>query len=157
MPQRHDPRCGGRARSSLLLGAGLIALAASAMLWLAQQHDSRQIDAGRALFEGDQALAARIAGHESALPAPASRCVNCHGPPAGSEPVPASVRPLSAATLAEPVARRGGPPSRYDARSLCTLLRSGVDPAHVMVQRAMPRFDIDDLQCEALWQYLTNR
>jgi hypothetical protein len=64
---------------------------------------------------------------------------------------------LSAATLAEPVARRGGPPSRYDARSLCTLLRSGVDPAHVMVQRAMPRFDIDDLQCEALWQYLTNR
>jgi hypothetical protein len=157
MPQRHEPPCGGRARSALLLGAGLIALAAAATLWLAQQRENRQIDAGRAIFEGGQALDARIAGHESPLPAQASRCVNCHGAPAGSEPVPASVRPLSAATLAEPVARRGGPPSRYDARSLCTLLRSGVDPAHVMVQRAMPRFDIDDLQCEALWQYLRKR
>jgi hypothetical protein len=155
MPRRHEPRCRGRARSALLLGAGLIALAAVGTLWLAQQRENRQIDAGRAIFEGDQALDARIAGHESALPAQASRCVNCHGAPAGSEPVPLPL--LAAATLAEPVARRGGPPSRYDARSLCTLLRSGVDPAHVMVQRAMPRFDIDDLQCEALWQYLKNR
>jgi hypothetical protein len=117
MPQRHDPRCGGRARSSLLLGAGLIALAASAMLWLAQQHDSRQIDAGRALFEGDQALAARIAGHESALPAPASRCVNCHGPPAGSEPVVAR-RPavaLRRAVAVHLVAQRRGSGARDGA------------------------------------------
>jgi hypothetical protein len=151
MPQRHEPRCRGRARSALLLGASLIASAAAAALWLAQQHDNRQIDAGRAIFEGDQALQARIAGHESALPAQASRCVNCHG---AARPAGPSVPVLSAATLAAPVARRGGPPSRYDERALCTLLRTGVDPAHVMVARTMPRFVIDEKQCEALWQYL---
>jgi hypothetical protein len=52
------------------------------------------------------------------------------------------------------MARRGGPPSRYDAHALCTLLQTGVDPSHVMVARTMPRFEIDNLQCEALWQYL---
>lgn len=131
-----------------------MALAAIGSVWLAQQRERSLIDSGRALFHGEQGLPARVAGHDTPLPVAASRCINCHGAQAaGSAPVTV----LSAATLAEPVARRGGPPSRYDARSLCTLLRRGVDPAHVMLPRAMPRFDIDDLQCEALWQYLTNR
>ena len=51
--------------------------------------------------------------------------------------------------------RRGGPPSRYDAAGLCTLLRSGVDPAHVIILRTMPRYDINDADCQSLWLHLT--
>jgi hypothetical protein len=52
-------------------------------------------------------------------------------------------------------ARRGGPPSNYDRDGLCTLLRRGVDPAHVMISVEMPRYTIDDSDCHALWRYLT--
>jgi hypothetical protein len=111
---------------------------------------------GRALFLGEAALPARIHGQDFALPAQASRCVNCHGPaaaPAGASAAAAPV--LSAATLAQPLRRRGGPPSRYDAAALCTLLRSGVDPAYVIIQRTMPRYQITDDDCRSLWLHLS--
>lgn len=114
---------------------------------------------GRQVFNGQAALAARIAGQDFALPAEASRCVNCHGPAragAGSAATGTQrIGPvLTAATLAEPLRRRGGPPSRYDAASLCTLLRSGVDPAHVIIARTMPRYEIADADCQSLWLHL---
>jgi hypothetical protein len=49
---------------------------------------------------------------------------------------------LDAHALLTKVSRRNGPPSRYDARTFCTLLRTGVDPARIQVARIMPRFDI---------------
>ena len=52
---------------------------------------------------------------------------------------------------------RGGPPSGYDRGTLCRLLREGIDPAHVMVTRTMPRFDLDDAACAALWTHLSNQ
>jgi cytochrome c553 len=115
---------------------------------------------GRQLFAGEAPLAARIVGQDFTLPTQATRCVNCHGATAaspassGAAAQPAAPK-LSASTLAEAVRRRGGPPSRYDAAALCVLLRSGVDPAHVMIQRTMPRYELSDADCRALWAHLT--
>jgi hypothetical protein len=117
---------------------------------------------GRQLFDGEFALAARIVGQDFALPAQASRCVNCHGP-ARSDATSSSTAgaqrigpALTANALTDAVRRRGGPPSRYDAASLCTLLRSGVDPAYVIILRTMPRYEISDADCRSLWLHLTD-
>jgi hypothetical protein len=127
---------------------------------------------GRALFVGQAALAARIVGQDFELPVVASRCINCHqtaprspassalggyGGPGGPSSAAPVAPTLTTATLAEPQRRRGGPPSRYDAATLCALLRHGVDPAHVMIQRTMPRYEISDADCRSLWQHLMQR
>jgi hypothetical protein len=117
---------------------------------------------GRDLFDGRIVLPARVHGQDFALPAQASRCAGCHAVPAAVTPAASGAAtsaapPLTAATLSTPARRRGGPPSRYDATSLCTLLRSGVDPAHVMIQRTMPRYEISDTDCQALWLHLLER
>jgi hypothetical protein len=134
-----------------------------AALLLATTEDTIAADVtrGRALFDGSAALAARVHGQDFALPAQASRCVNCHlvpAVPAFAASAPADgAPPLTAESLSTLSRRRGGPPSRYDATSLCTLLRSGVDPAHVMIQRTMPRYEISDTDCQALWLHLLER
>lgn len=117
---------------------------------------------GGALWRGELPLTAHIVGHARALPAAASRCVNCHAvapvAPAGSAVLAArdSAAPvLSAAQLRATVPRRGGPPSRYDAQAFCTLLRTGVDPAGVLLSRDMPRYTLDPRDCQALWTHLT--
>ena len=56
----------------------------------------------------------------------------------------------------QPRSRRGGPPSAYDAASLCELLREGIDPAWVMVRQEMPRYAATDAQCIALWAFLVS-
>jgi hypothetical protein len=128
---------------------------------------------GRGIFDGAVAVPARVLGQDFALPVQASRCVNCHAttatgsaaPPAiGGEAAARSARGLDPAStlgpaltpahLREPRPRRGGPPSRYDAASLCRLLRTGIDPAHVLITPAMPRFDVSDADCLALWRFL---
>lgn len=133
-----------------------LALCGSAAL----ADDAPSTARGRQVFEGDAAVSARIAGQDFALPTEASRCVNCHGAArvgAASSPADAQrIGPaLTAATLGKPTHRRGGPPSRYDAASLCRLLRTGVDPAHVMILRTMPRYEISDNDCQSLWLRLT--
>lgn len=138
----------------LLVAAALAGLAWS--WWQGQQQRAR----GAALFAGEAPLAARLFGHEGTLPAVATRCRNCHEPaaapagPAGSGPY-AGV--LTAASLTTPRPRRGGPPSRFDAAALCALLRTGTDPAHVMIATTMPRYDVSDAQCHDLWAYLQTR
>jgi hypothetical protein len=52
------------------------------------------------------------------------------------------------------LARRGGPPSRFDAAAFCRLLRTGEDPAGVLLPKAMPRYELDDAQCGQLWRFL---
>jgi mono/diheme cytochrome c family protein len=133
-----------------------------ALLVLAATAQADSAARGRQLFEGDLALPARIAGQDFALPAQASRCVNCHGPARGDAASPAAgvqrIGPvLTAGTLTDAVRRRGGPPSRYDAASLCVLLRTGVDPAHVIIPRTMPRYDITETDCRSLWLHLTDQ
>jgi len=142
----------GRRRAPLIaMGAAAAAaaalLAAATAAFLALQGRAE----GAALYEGRQPLVARVSGHEQPLPALATRCVNCH------EGAQAIGPALNERTLAQPLPRRGGPPSRYDAAALCRLLREGIDPASVIVPRAMPRYEIDTRACEALWSHLQNR
>lgn len=138
----------GRARGVALglVGAGVVL----ALTALAFAHRGER-QAGAALYEGRQPLVAQLRGQAWALPAEASRCINCH------EGAQAIGPRLHGRSLAEPLPRRGGPPSRYDAKALCRLLREGVDPAQVLVPQAMPRYTIDDRSCEALWRYLSSR
>lgn len=118
---------------------------------------------GERLFKGETPLAARIWGHESDLPAHASRCTNCHAraaPPPGASAASGPATPLgptlSAASLTSLQRRRGGPPSRFNEASFCRLVRTGVDPSDVLLPRVMPRYTLSDGQCHDLWQYLSN-
>jgi hypothetical protein len=113
---------------------------------------------GHDLFSGAAPLRGSIIGHNNALPPQGARCINCHAvgsaAPAASS---ASFGPLlTRRHLTGLVARRGGPPSRYDQRAFCRLLRQGLDPATVMIARAMPRYDISEADCQALWLLLSD-
>lgn len=121
-----------------------------------------EAERGRRLFVGELPLRASIVGHDFVLPSEASRCTNCHtvlGATAAATPAASSNQTLggalSAVALLEPTRRRGGPPSKFDEKSLCRLLRTGVDPALVIVSKAMPRFELTDTDCHDLWAYLS--
>ncbi len=134
-----------------------------------------QTQIGARLFVGLSPVRGTIAGHSSPLPSEIGRCSNCHSPArpanpattvtvgavgaasAASEPDRDAAPTLSARTLQVAQSRRRGPPSTYDPRSFCRLLRTGVDPAHVVVDRAMPRYALDDAECSALWAYVSQR
>jgi hypothetical protein len=115
------------------------------------------LELGSRLYRGEAALTARMTGHTETLPLEAVRCTNCHRresqPPV--EPATENFGPPLGGGLARPTARRGGPPSRYDAKALCRLLRDGIDPAYVMIPQTMPRYTMNDRECEALWAFLT--
>jgi hypothetical protein len=84
------------------------------------------------------------------------RCVNCHAgvfPAAGNGSAPH----LDKALLLTARQRRGGPPSAYDAGSFCKLLRTGVDPAFILIAREMPVYMIEDSQCNSLWRYFVGK
>ena len=156
-------------RAVWLAGLGL---AASAAAWSAP--DAALLERGRQLFHGEAPLAGRITGHTSDLPPQASRCANCHArgtaPPAGvgrSLPAASSTSTASASAAAassfgpaldatlllRDVARRGGPPSRYDEAAFCKLLDTGIDPAYIIIPRTMPRYTLSAADCKALWAY----
>lgn len=146
----------------------LAAAAAAAGLHAWRVHAAAaQVERGRRLAEGSAALPGRIAGHDVALPAATTRCANCHQP-AASATVPASLRggiegvasaapPLDRRSLTTAQPRRNGPPSAYDAAALCRLLRTGVDPASIVLPATMPRFSPTDAQCAELWAFLVAR
>jgi hypothetical protein len=135
--------------STLVLAAGSLGGAAG------DSVTRRGID----LFSGVLPLQGTIVGHSSALPPSAARCINCHA--IGSAAPASAASAASFGPLLTPhgltgaVARRGGPPSRYDAPAFCRLLRQGVDPAWVIVPRSMPRYVLTDADCHALWAHLT--
>lgn len=124
-----------------------------------QQARGQALYEGRVRQEGQPVGAAVLRGHTQALPQVAARCVNCHEP--AREPDTGRwIRfgpPLDRESLALPLRRRGGPPSSYDASTLCLTLRTGVDPAQIVLQQAMPRFGFSDDDCQALWRYLSTR
>lgn len=64
---------------------------------------------------------------------------------------------LDAAWLTTPRVRHGGPAVRYDEVSFCTLVRTGVDPAQIVIPPVMPRYDATDAQCASLWAFLGSR
>lgn len=117
---------------------------------------------GERIFKGDAPVVAHVSGYGKPLTTEASRCANCHeiGDEGGRRRAESSATEpigpaLSVEALTREAARRGGPPSSFDEASFCRLLTTGVDPAHIVVPRAMPRYDISESQCRDLWQYLT--
>jgi len=137
-------------------------LMATLAAWQAMAADP-ELERGRQLYRGDAPLSGTITGHAQPLPPLATRCINCHSrdsvarSPAVSASAAQPFAPLlTRERLLEPIARRGGPPSRYELATFCRLLRTGIDPAYVLIPRQMPRYAIDDAQCRALWTYLTD-
>jgi hypothetical protein len=180
---RHMGTSGLRSPVALSLLAGGLVLAAAAAWWwqsqqaqqraqqavLAEQDRQASVQRGQALFSGAAELQGRVVGHQVDLPAAAVACINCHGDAASERPLLASAEaaasgvaprfapPLTAQHLAQARPRRGGPPSQYEAASLCRLLREGLDPATVLIPLTMPRYRITDAQCADLWQFFLSR
>ena len=125
--------------------------------------DAKVAEQGRKIFSGEAPLVARVKGHDAALPSLASRCNNCYAaspapwPTAGTRPPTAYGPELTREHLVNAHSRRGGPASVYDEAALCRLLRNGVDPAYVVVAIGMPRYELTDADCRALWIYLSRR
>jgi len=115
---------------------------------------------GKRIWNGQEPLPGKILGHSSDLPAPLTRCANCHArtePPGLSTSFEAITAPtLNHATLAAMRSRRGGPPFAYDKTGFCRTIQIGIDPQQITLARTMPRFRIDAVQCDALWSYLTS-
>lgn len=110
---------------------------------------------GEHLFKGKRPVPARLSGDPTLLPVEATRCSNCHEP-SGLDA--AAFGPeVTATSLLSEKKRRGGPPSRYDFKSFCALLRTGIDPTFVVIDRAMPRYELNDESCKALWNYMRSR
>lgn len=126
----------------------------SAALLVAATDARRTMNQGRALFTGARPLVGRIRGQEADLPARVIVCAHCHAQAAPDASAPAAPA-LDRANLTRPRERRGGPPSAYDQGSFCRLLRTGVDPVYVLIDRIMPVYELSDAACAALWQYLT--
>ena len=150
---------------------------ASLLLWTGRAWHERQQQAqqsfarGGALFHGQLPLAARLQGHAQALPPTAVRCSNCHEAvdrtPAGSAAPSAETSASGIASAPRPYAgviqgealtmmraRRGGPPSTYDNTRFCELLRTGIDPAQIVISSTMPRYTAAPSDCADLWAYL---
>ncbi|APW39701.1 hypothetical protein RD110_22930 [Rhodoferax koreense] len=155
-------------RGRYLVVLAVVAALAAAWLAMRQAGNEAAVKRGQALFLGEAGLPGRLAGHVRTLPASTTRCVNCHGASideaataraAGntgwSGALTRSAPILGHANLALPRGRRGGPATAYDARALCTLLRTGVDPARIVISGAMPRYEPSDAQCAELWAYLS--
>lgn len=110
---------------------------------------------GRDLFTGAVPLAGRLYTQSEDLPAVAVRCANCHTA-GGGAPLPRSNAPsLGRSMLTERRSRRGGPRTAYNSSSFCALLRTGIDPAGIVINVEMPRYALGAPDCAALWAYLT--
>ena len=139
----------------LILGAAAAACAATAPAATAPATQDT-LRPGQQLFYGEVDLHGRIRTHLVDLPPQVVRCGNCHAVRDGPD-VPRSLAPrLTRNLLLEPFARRGGPPSHYDFARFCALLRSGLDPAYVLISVDMPVYTIDDDGCRALWGFVTS-
>ncbi len=132
-----------------------MALALVALSCLARaQTACNPADLGCALFNGEHPMAAHLRDDDRPLPSWTTRCVNCH---VGTSKAQAFAPPLTHDTLLAATRRRGGPISHYDATAFCHAVKDGIDPAGVMLRKSMPRYQITDDQCMALWQFVMHR
>jgi hypothetical protein len=133
----------------------LLAITFGAALLQGQSSDAAR--RGDALYHGKEALTGKIRGHDELLPADAVRCVNCHEA-VSSGRLGRSVAPhLDRALLLEARERRGGPPSHYDPAAFCKLLKTGVDPASIVIAREMPVYELEPGRCADLWSFLIGK
>ena len=134
---------------------------ASALTGLAEVVGAAAVSApaaatGQALYHQAAGTVARVNG-ETLLPA-AARCANCHGAKGeGRREGSLRATPLRRDTLLQPMARRGGPASHYSREAFCQSLRTGIDPAGIQLDAAMPRYTLSESSCTALWEFVSRR
>jgi hypothetical protein len=109
-------------------------------------------DLGCAIFYGQHSVEAQLRDDDHLLPGSTTRCANCHSQ---TGPGDAFAPPLTAGNLFPAKSRRDGPASNYDQEAFCRALREGIDPANVMLRKAMPHYRISDTECAALWHFVT--
>jgi hypothetical protein len=114
-------------------------------------------DRGKQIYLGEETVIGKIDGHISSLPPSLGKCVTCHTFARQSTLEAESAPLLHRSALLDPHSRRGGPGFSYDKTSFCKTVRTGIDPQYVVLSRAMPRFEISEAQCSALWTYLTDQ
>ena len=131
----------------------LLTIGFGAILWPGPLPDFAR--RGSALYHGRHALKGKIRGHDEFLPADAVRCANCHEAARGGQLGRLTAPRLDRSLLVDSRQRRGGPPSQYNRQSFCKLLRTGVDPASILIARQMPIYEMDEDQCTSLWIFLT--
>lgn len=139
----------GRIIGVLIMG-GLLQAAAASVPTNAESSAS----AGGHMFLGEMALQGTIAGHAEPLPPRMVACANCHQRDPGFGSGKAFAPALTKPGMTELISRRGGPPSMFSPASFCQMLRTGVDPAYVLVTRQMPRYAVSDDQCLGLWRHI---
>jgi hypothetical protein len=141
-----------------VLGLGVTLGLAGPARAQAQADNGAAASAGAQLYDGRVVLIGQLRGHDQALPAQALRCTNCHEPSRQPSQEDARFAPrLDRAQLTEAQGRRGGPATRYDEAAFCRLLRTGIDPAEVLVRKAMPQYTLTAEECSALWLHLSQR
>ena len=111
-------------------------------------------DMGCAIFNGQHPMSAHLRDDDRSLPAWTTRCVNCH---VGASTAAAFAPPLTRDYLLAATHRRGGPISHYDAAAFCRAVKDGVDPAGVVLRKSMPRYQMTDAECTALWRFVTSQ
>jgi hypothetical protein len=112
---------------------------------------------GDSLFHAKEKLNGRIRGHDDALPPEVVRCANCHEASGNVRLSRVAAPHLDRSVLLTWRERRGGPPSRYDQAAFCKLLRTGIDPANIVIAREMPVYEVDEAQCASLWTFLVGK
>ncbi len=122
-------------------------------------HTDRQalVDRGHRIFIGTEAITGKINGHQQPLPPQVAKCATCHTPSTRPQDSDQLAPLLNASWLQQAHPRRGGPAFAYTKDSLCQTMRTGMDPEYVILNRTMPRFDISDEQCRALWAFFTEK
>jgi hypothetical protein len=145
------------ARWPIALAVAML-LAAPAIAWFGpwRHTEPKALQArGARLFDGNEPLTATLAGRTEPLAAGAARCSQCHAGPRAKDPKASMATVLDRYHLREALPRRGSQPVSYDLATFCQALRNGTDPARGALPSAMPRFEIDDVRCGALWAYVT--
>lgn len=131
------------------------------LMALATLPCARADSLGARLFEGTETLQARAYRSGVELGPAANRCTNCHQSAAGDRVSGAGSRAVTAERIRIPASLHVSPyplgrkRQAYDARSLCTFLQTGGTPEGIMLTEAMPRYDVDEVQCAALLRHLS--
>lgn len=135
---------------ALLLGHQVFAVAAS------PAPPPPAPERGKRIFHGLDVLQATVQKNGTALPAHASKCINCHSAQTPGGAWPGTSQYLSATTMSRRISRRGGPAYAYDRPTFCHTVRTGVDPAGIVLESKMPRYEMSDAQCADLWFFLSS-
>lgn len=117
---------------------------------------ARDPERGKRIFHGLDAVQGAVQQQGTALPVHASKCINCHSAHTPTGAWAGNSQYLSATTLSLKVSRRGGPAYVYDQPAFCRTVRSGVDPAGIVLEAKMPRYQLSDAQCADLWFFLAS-